>query len=148
MPPKWTPRPPAAKADEAVTAPMTPAAPPPPATIDEARDQGLAVTGTSIAAPLAPKKGPIPNTESGHLVVTVVKDFWESPTIKAIRNAVITAVGLAVLVVAVQVVAVQGDLSQVNWQTTQKAAIAAAAFSLASGYAAWWKKRDNDPIKG
>ena len=126
--------------------PSTATVVPSPVTMDAAKSQGLAVSGTMMAAPLAPKSGQIPG-ESGSLVVTVVKNFWESPTIKAIRNVVIGAVGLAFFGVAAQIMAVNGDLMQVNWQTTEKIAIGTIAFSLASAYAAWWKTRDNDPVK-
>jgi hypothetical protein len=120
--------------------------PPAPTTIEEARAQGLAVAGASISAPLAPKRGPIAG-EAGTFVVTVLKDFWKSATIVALRNAVGAAIGIALFGVAMQIVSVNGDLSQINWQTTQKLAIGAIAFSLASAYAAWWKRRDNDPVK-
>ena len=126
-----------------------------PTTIQEARADG-AVAGTMLAAPLAPASGPIdvpdPVATKGDvvgkepLVVVTVKAFWESATIKALRNAAATAIGLALLVIAAQVVSTGGDVWTINWQTTEKAAIAAAAFSLASGYAAWWKSRDNNPV--
>ena len=147
-PPKWTP-PSAKKKGVPVplisTVPPTPVVPAP-ATIEDARSAGLAVAGTQLAAPLSPKNGPIVG-EAGSLVVTVVKNFWQSPTIVAIKNAVYAAVGIALFGVAMQVVGVNGDLAQINWQTTQKLAIGAAAFSLASAYAAWWKRHDNDPVK-
>jgi hypothetical protein len=124
-----------------------PAQAPSPTNLVEAKEQGIPIgPGTQITAPLAPKSGPVPG-KSGDFVVGVLKDFWESPTIKALRNAVVTAVGLGVLAVVGQVLAANGDLWAVNWQTTQKIAIAATAFSLASAYAAWWKRKDNDPIK-
>lgn len=107
---------------------------------------GLAVTGQPITAPLVSSKGPV-DAASGAFVVTVLKNFWESPTIVAIKQAVYAAIGIALFGVAMQVVNVNGDLSQINWETTQKLAIGAIAFSLASAYAAWWKRRDNDPIK-
>lgn len=125
---------------------------PVPTTIDEAKAAHLTATGealtpgTLLLAPLATKRGPLAG-EAGSLVVTVVKDFWDSPTIKALRAAVGTALGLSLLAVSGQVMAASGDLAAVNWQTTQKIAIAAGAFSLASAYAAWWKRRDNDPVK-
>jgi hypothetical protein len=104
------------------------------------------VEGTPLTAPLAPASGPIAGAPES-LVVVTVKKFWQSPTIVALRNAVGVAVGGAMLLVAAQVVGVNGDLSQINWQTTQKLAIGAIAFSLASAYAAWWKTRDNNPTK-
>jgi hypothetical protein len=129
---------------------------PQPATIQDARAGG-ATTGTLLSAPLAPATGPIDVPEpvaakggtpgAEPMVVVVVKKFWQSATIKALRNAVGVAVGAALLVVALQVVSVSGDVAQINWQTTQKAAIGAAAFSIAAAYAAWWKSRDNNPVK-
>jgi hypothetical protein len=124
----------------------TPQPVPSPATIDEARAQGLAIQGQMISAPLTAKSGDI-QLPPGSFVVTVVKGFWQSPTIVAIRNAVFAAVGLALLGVAGQVMAANGDLSQINWQNTQKIAIGTICFALASAYAAWWKKRDNDPTQ-
>jgi hypothetical protein len=118
----------------------------PPATIQEAKAAG-AVEGTVLQAPLAPATGPIAGAPES-LVVVTVKSFWASATVKALRNAVATAIGLALLIVAAQIVSANGDVSTINWETTQKAAIAAAAFSLASGYAAWWKSRDNNAVKG
>lgn len=138
-----------------------------PATIQDARAAG-AVPGTMLAAPLAPSTGPITvgvadvvpaKTETKPdgttittpaqepMVVVTVKRLWDSPTIKALRNAVAGAVGLALLVVAVQIVAENGSIWAINWQTTQKAAIAASAFSLASAYAAWWKRHDNNAVQ-
>lgn len=138
-----------------------------PTTIQEARASG-AVEGTMLSAPLAPATGPItvgvapvvpattetlPNgtilitPAQEPLVVVAVKRLWDSPTIQALRNAVLTACGLAVAVVALQIITANGDLWAINWQTTQKAAIAAAAFSLASGYAAIWKRKDNNAIQ-
>lgn len=119
---------------------------PAPANIEDAKALANFGPGTPITAPMAPKNGPLAG-EAGSLVVTVVKNFWDSPTIKAIRNAVAAAFGIALFGVAMQVVSVNGDLGQINWQTTQKLFIGAVAFSLASAYAAWWKRRDNDPIK-
>jgi hypothetical protein len=115
------------------------------ATIQDARKAG-AEEGTMLAAPLAPAVGAIQGAPESIVVVTV-KSFWNSPTIIAIRNAVIGAVGLALLGVAGQVMASNGDLSQINWQTTQKIAIGTVCFSLASAYAAWWKARDNNAVK-
>jgi hypothetical protein len=115
------------------------------ATIQDARQAG-AVTGTMLAAPLAPATGPIVGAPESIVVVTV-KKFWSSPTIVALRNAVGVAVGGAFLLITSQVIEASGDLSKINWQTTQKLAIGAVAFSLASAYAAWWKTRDNNAVK-
>lgn len=127
--------------------PTTPAKPveKPPTNITEALAQG-AKAGDLVVAPLSPKRGEIPG-QPGDLVAGVLKNFWDSPTIIALRRAVGTAIGLALLAVAGQVMAANGDLTSVNWETTQKIAIAAGAFSLASAYAAWWKRNDNDPVK-
>ena len=128
-----------------------------PTTIQDAKADG-AVSGTLLMAPLAPATGPItvgvaePVRAGGGraaqepMVVVVVKSFWDSPTIKGLRNAVATAVSLAVGIIVVQIMAVNGDITQINWHTTQKAAIGAAAFSLASAYAAWLKRNDNNPV--
>jgi hypothetical protein len=126
-----------------------------PTTIQEARAGG-AVVGTILAAPLAPASGPIdvpkPVATTDDmigrepLVVVTVKAFWQSATIKALRNAVLTALGIALGIVAAQIIVAQGDIWEINWQTTEKAAIAAAAFSLASGYAAWWRAKDNNAV--
>lgn len=126
-----------------------------PTTIQQAKAQG-AKAGDFLSAPLAPAGGPIPvdeapiarkGDEPGRepMVVVAVKAFWQSPTIKGLRNAVVTACGVAALVVAVQIISVNGDISKIDLQTTEKAAIGALAFSLASAYAAWWKRRDNNP---
>ena len=131
------------------TQPLTqnPSVSPLPTTVAEAQAQGIVVgPGTPITAPLAPQKGPVQG-EAGTFVVGVLKNFWQSPTIVAIRNAVLAAFSIAILGLAMQVVSVNGDLWQINWQTTQKLFIGAVAFSLASAYAAWWKRHDNDPIK-
>jgi hypothetical protein len=125
---------------------QNPPAPAAPTTIDEAKAQGLAVTGTQFMAPLASSSGAIDHP-SGSLVVTVVKGFWESPTIKAIWHVVAGAVGLAILGVAGQIMAASGDITAMNWQTTEKIFIGTLAFALASAYAAWWKTKDNDPVK-
>lgn len=117
-----------------------------PTNIAEARELGLAVVGTPITAPLAPKEGAIPG-KSGDFVTTVLKNFWESPTIQKLRNAVGLAILLALGVIAVDVIEANGDVKKIDWNVTSNAAIAAGAFSLASGYAAWLKKRDNDPVK-
>jgi hypothetical protein len=122
---------------------VTPTAP---TTIDEAKAIGPVTAGQMVSAPLMPISGPIPG-KSGDFVAGVLKNFWQSPTIKAIRNAVIGAVGLGLFGFAAQIIAVSGDFTQINWQTTQKLFIGSVAFTLASAYAAWWKNHDNDPVK-
>lgn len=119
---------------------------PPPTTIDEARaaNPNLA-PGAQLTAPLAAASGPI-DVQPESLVVVVAKNFWQNATVVAIRNAALAAIGLALFSIAMQVVAANGDLSQVNWQTTQKVAIGTVSFSLASAYAAWWRRRDNNAV--
>lgn len=119
---------------------------PAPATIAEAKAIPGFGEGTPVTAPMSPKSGPLEGA-AGSLVVTVIKNFWQSPTIIALRNAVITAVGLAFFGVAMQVVSVNGDFSKIDLQTTEKLFIGSVAFTLASAYAAWWKRKDNDPVK-
>lgn len=117
-----------------------------PTSIEEAKALGPVTAGQLVVAPLTPINGPI-DGKPGDFVAGVLKGFWESPTIKALRNAVATAVGLGIGVVTTQIIVAQGNLWDVNWQVTQKAAIAVVAFSLATAYAAWWKKHDNDPVQ-
>jgi hypothetical protein len=146
-PPKWVPPKTKKNGGPVSTQPLVQNPPvPAPTSIEEAKGIAGFGPGTAITAPMSPKSGPIAGV-AGSFVVTVIKDFWQSPTIKAIRNAVFAAVGIALFGVAMQVVSVNGDLGQINWQTTQKLAIGAVAFSLASAYAAWWKRKDNDPVK-
>lgn len=148
QPPKWVP-PKAKKNGGPVSTQPLVQNPPPvpaPATIDDAKAIAGFGAGTPVTAPMSAKTGPLAGA-AGSLVVTVVKNFWESPTIIAIKNAVLAAVGVALFGVAMQIASVKGDLGQINWQTMQKLFIGAVAFSLASAYAAWWKRRDNDPIK-
>lgn len=129
---------------------------PQPATIQDAKAGG-AVAGTMLSAPLAPSTGPIdtpiqPVARKGDepgrepMVVVAVKSLWQSATVKALRAAVMTACGLAVLIVAAQIISANGDIWAINWQTTQKAAIGAGMFSLASAFAGWWKVHDNNAI--
>ena len=123
---------------------VSPLSPPAPATIQAAKEAG-ATAGTVLSAPLAPASGPIAGQPES-LVVTVLKGFWQSPTVKAARNAIIGATSAAVAVLGVQILAANGDIFSVNWQTTEKAAIAALAFNLATAYMTWWKTRDNNPV--
>lgn len=132
--------------------PVDPVVPPPPApvapvlsSIQDAKAAG-AVEGTILSAPLAPASGPV-NGKPESLVVVTLKTFWQSATIKALKNAVLTAIGLAFGVVATQIVVAGGAVSNIDWNVTLNAAIAAAAFSIASAYAAWWKKHDNNVVQ-
>jgi hypothetical protein len=149
QPPKWVPPKTTKKNGGPVATQPLVQNPPPvpaPATIEDAKALPGFGEGTPITAPMSAKTGPLSGA-AGSLVVTVVKDFWKSPTIIGIKNAVLAAVGIALFGVAMQVVSVNGDLSKIDLQTTQKLFIGAVAFSLASAYAAWWKRRDNDPVK-
>ena len=125
---------------------QNPPTPPAPTTIAEARAAipNLA-PGATLTAPLAPATGPL-NVQPEALIVVVAKNFWQNATVVALRNAVFAAIGLAVFGVAMQHVSANGDLTQVNWQTTQKLAIGTVAFSLASAYASWWRRRDNNAV--
>lgn len=119
---------------------------PAPATITDAKAIPGFGSGTPVTAPMSSKTGPLAGA-AGSLVVTVIKNFWQSPTIIAIRNAVFAAVGLGFFGFAMQVVSVNGDFSKIDFQTTEKLFIGTVAFTLASAYAAWWKRHDNDPVK-
>lgn len=125
----------------------TPGPPPePPKTLDEARAQGVAAPGLVVVAPLAPKTGPIPG-KPGDFVGTVLKSFWDSPTIKSLRNAIVLAILVGGGIVASEIIKVKGNWEAMDWHVTLDAAGAAALLSLAFGYAAWLKVRDNDPVK-
>ncbi len=153
--------------------PETPTAPmklPPrdiltPTTIQEARADG-AQPGTMISAPLAPATGPIVvgvpqvvRADTGRLaqepmVVVTVKAFWDSPTIKAARAIIFSAIlaVLAVLFTTFAGVWTSGhsifEPGVINWRATEVASEIAAGTILATAFFAYLKRRDNNPVQG
>jgi hypothetical protein len=101
--------------------------------------------GTVTAAPLAPKSGPI-DVEAGTPVVVVAVSFWESKTIQAARNLIVGALGVGGLAIAAKVIA-NGGIIGLDWSGVLNIAINATLLSLAGGYMAWWKSRENNAVK-
>ncbi len=128
--------------------PQTPA----PTNIEQAKAQGLAVAGTQLLAPLSPKSGPIPG-KSGDLVVGVLKDFWESKTVIAAKRIIVSALLAVVAVILAQcgLAWTAGksllDPGAIDWRLTERLAEIAAGGIISSAFFAWYKKRDNDPVK-
>jgi hypothetical protein len=118
-------------------------------TIQEARAAG-AVEGTMLAAPLAPSKGPIDAPPESMVVVTV-KNFFDTPTWKAIRT-VLQATGAALFIAfasAILPVWAAGksifDAGAVDWRVVELTCEIAAGPVLMSGLMALLKKKDNNP---
>jgi hypothetical protein len=125
--------------------------PGPPKTIKEARSQG-AEEGTILEAPLAPAKGPI-DQPAESLVVVTVKNFFDTPTWKAIRT-VLQATGAAIFVAfasALLPVWAAGKsvftVGAVDWRVVELTCEIAAGPILMSGLMALMKKKDNNPTQ-
>lgn len=121
------------------------------ATIQEAKKAGV-VVGDVTAAPLAPQKGPI-DAPPESMVVVVVKKFWDSPTIKAARNVMATAVIAVLGVFATACMKVWGaghsifEAGQIDWRATEVSAEVAAGLIIGAAILAWKKVKDNNPIQ-
>ena len=121
------------------------------ATIQEAKAAG-AVEGSILSAPLAPAHGPIQG-EPESLVVVTLKNFFETPTWKAVRT-VFQAAGLAVFVTfAASLMNVWSagksvfDAGAIDWRATERVAELAAGPVLVAGLMALMKKKDNNASK-
>lgn len=118
-------------------------------TIQDARAAG-AVAGTMLNAPLAPAKGPIDGAAES-LVVVTVKNFFDTPTWKAIRT-VLQATGAALFVAfasAILPVWAAGKSiftpGAVDWRVVELTCEIATGPVLMSGLMAILKRRDNNP---
>jgi hypothetical protein len=125
---------------------------PQPSTIQEAKAAG-AVEGTLLVAPLAPSKGPIEGPAESMVVVTV-KNFFDTPTWKAVRT-VFQAAGLVMFLTfgnALLNVWTAGksvfDKGAVDWRATERVAEIATGPVLVAGLMALMKRKDNNPSKG
>src|ERR1035437_1667680 len=132
--------------------PDAPCATPQPSTIQEAKAAG-AVEGTFLIAPLAPASGPIKG-EAESLVTLTVKNFFDTPTWKAVRT-VFQAAGLVMFLTfgnALLNVWTSGksvfDKGAIDWRATERVAEIATGPVLVGGLMMLMKRRDNNPSKG
>jgi hypothetical protein len=122
-----------------------------PTTIQEAKANG-AVEGTILAAPLAPSSGTIQG-EAESLVTVTLKNFFDTPTWKAVKK-VFQAAGLimfltfgnALLNVWTADKSIF-DKGAIDWRATEKVAELAAGPVLMGGLMMLMKKKDNNPSK-
>lgn len=120
-------------------------------TIQEARAAG-AVEGTILSAPLAPSKGPI-DGKAESLVVVTVKNFKDSPTYKAIRAVVLSAVAIVGITFGNAILNVWAsgksvfDANAIDWRATERIAEIAAGPVLVAGLMGLMKYKDNNPVK-
>jgi hypothetical protein len=120
-------------------------------TIQEAKAAG-AVEGTMLAAPLAPSTGPI-NAPAESMVVVAVKKFKDSPTYKAIRAVVLSAVAVVGITFGNAILNVWSsgksvfDAGAIDWRATERVAEIAAGPVLIAGLMALMKKKDNNPVQ-
>lgn len=122
-----------------------------PATIQEAKAAG-AVEGTMLKAPLAPSKGPIEGPAES-LVVVTVKNFFDTPTWKAVRTlfqaagfVMLLTFGNALLNVWTANKSVF-DAGAIDWKATERVAEITAGPVLVGGLMMLMKKKDNNPSK-
>ena len=97
----------------------------------------------AVKAAIAPAAGPI-DVPADTPVVTVVRAFWDSPTIRAIRAMVIAAFSAASLA-ALYLVWTAGNIKKVDWSAVAFAFENAFVIGLAGLLFAWLKTRDNNP---
>ena len=120
-------------------------------TIQEAVAAG-AVEGTMLAAPLAPSKGPI-DAPAESMVVVAVKKFKDSPTYKAVRAVILSALAVVGITFGNAILNVWSsnksvfDSGAIDWRTTERVAEIAAGPILIAGLMALMKKKDNNPVK-
>lgn len=120
-------------------------------TIQEARAAG-AVEGTMLAAPLAPSKGPI-DAPAESMVVVAVKRFKDSPTYKAVRAVILSAVAVVGITFGNAILNVWAsgksvfDEGAIDWKATERVAEIAAGPVLVAGLMALMKKKDNNPVQ-
>lgn len=124
---------------------------PAPETIQEARAAG-AVPGTMLSAPLAAAKGPI-DLPAESLVVVTVKKFWDSPTAKAIKGVLITAVAAVSLALGATFLTTWSngrsifEKGAVDWRKTEIACEVAGGGVIVAALMGWARKRDNNPVQ-
>ena len=122
-----------------------------PATIQDAKAAG-AVTGTMLAAPLAPAAGPI-NAPAESLVVVTVKNFFDTPTWKAMRTVLQAAGGAVILVLGGTFLSTWAagksilEAGAVNWRTLEVACEVAGGGVIVTAVMGWAKVHDNNPAK-
>jgi hypothetical protein len=111
-----------------------------------------AVEGTILSAPLAPSTGPI-NAPAESMVVVTVKNFFETPTWRAIRTALQGAGLVMFLVFGNALLNVWTanksifDKGAIDWRATERAAEITSGPVLVLGLMALMKKKDNNPSK-
>ena len=122
-----------------------------PATIQAALAGG-AEPGTMLSAPLAPAKGPI-DAKAESLVTVTVKNFFDTPTWKAIRTVLQSALGLVLLSIGGTFMATWSagksifDAGAVNWRAVEIACEISGGGAIVTAVMAWAKKTDNNPSK-
>lgn len=120
------------------------------ATIQEARASGVN-PGDAVTAVLAPATGGF-NARPESLVATTVKAFWQSPTIKAARRIILSAIGAVVLVVGNAFINVWSvgksltDAGAIDWRATERTAEIAAGTILVAAVMAWFRVHDNNVV--
>lgn len=119
--------------------------------IQEAKASG-AVEGTLLVAPLAPSKGPIEGPAES-LVVVTVKNFFDTPTWKAVRTVfqgagfiMLLTFGNALLNVWTSDKSIF-DKGAIDWRATERVAEITAGPVLVGGLMMLMKKKDNNPSK-
>lgn len=103
--------------------------------------------GSVVAAVVAPKEGAI-NVRPGTPVVLVAKRFWDSPTIKKLRNAMALAWGAFAGYVVFNVLISGGpfELTAAQWLALLRDGTYPALLTVAGVYGISLKVKDNDPV--
>jgi hypothetical protein len=120
-------------------------------TIQDAKADG-AEEGTILAAPLAPAQGPITGPPES-LVVVTVKSFWNTPTWKAVRAVILSAVAVVCITFGNAILNVWSsgksvfDAGAIDWKATERVAELAAGPILVAGLMGLMKRKDNNPVQ-
>jgi hypothetical protein len=120
-----------------------------PATIQDALAGG-AVPGTMLIAPLAPATGAI-DQKAESLAIVTVKNFFDTPTWKAMRTVLQAAGGAVVLVLGGTFLTTWGagksifDAGAVNWHAVEVACEVAGGGVIVTAVMGWAKIHDNNP---
>jgi hypothetical protein len=105
-----------------------------------------------LAAPLAPAAGPI-SAPAESLVVVTVKNFFDTPTWKAMRTVLQAAGAAVILVLGATFLTTWGagksilEVGAVNWRAVEVACEVAGGGVIVTAVMGWAKIHDNNPAK-
>lgn len=107
----------------------------------------LPAHGETAAAPVAPASGSTGAVFDESPVVVVARRFWQSPTIKTIRNLVAGSLVYMIYRAGEIVVEHKGLVGVgIDWHAMRSMLLNVFIFNLALGIVAWRRTRDNNAV--